>query len=218
MRWMIGAGATPPALATVALPMLVMLGAESLSAQACIGYPQRRDGAVSATFSFPEGGTGYDLSGMVASQDADVFFEGGFGIVAPDEEALENVKHVHGTAAYQVEALAPDASICPAVGVSYSWVGDLNTWTIPFGIGVGATVPLGRRGRSGLTPFAIPQFLYIRDSIDDVDDSAASDVFVALQAGLTLHVGAFRITGGVSKIFEEDRDAVFALGVGAAWR
>lgn len=203
--------------ASVLAVAMAALTPHAARAQACLGYPQGSAGAVSAGFSFPEGGTGYALSGMVASQGGGAFFEGGFGIVAPDEEEFENAKILQGTVAYQVEALAPDASVCPAVGVSFSWVEDLNTWTIPFGIAVGGTIPLGPEASASLTPFAAPQFLYVRTSVDDVEDSAASDVYVALQAGLSLGVGAFRLSGAVSKIFEEDMDAVFSVTVGAAW-
>ena len=198
---------------------LTSLNTTPALAQACIGYAQGRGGALNATVTFPEEGRGYDLNGMVASRDYGTFFTGGFGIVAFDEEDdLENTKTVHGTAAYEVEALTPDVSICPAAGVTYSWVEGLNTLTVPFGVGVGATVPLGRRSGSGLTPFAIPQFLYVRHSIDDVEDGTESEIFVALEAGLTLEIKAFRVTGGVGKIFEEDLDPVYSVTVGAAWR
>jgi len=64
---------------------------------------------------------------MVASQEFGTFFEGGFGIVASDAEGVENTKVVHSTIAYEVEALTPTVSICPAAGVTYSWVESLNT-------------------------------------------------------------------------------------------
>lgn len=200
------------------LATLGLVAGEAAVAQACIGYPQRSDGALDATFSFPEVGTGYDLSGMVASRDTDFFLQGGFGLVTPDDDELENIKTVHGSAAYEVQALAPDISICPLAGVSYSWVEDLNTWTIPFGVGAGATVPLGRRGDAGFTPFVVPRFLYVRQSMDDVEDDAESEIFVGVTGGLTINVEEFRVSGAVSKIFEEDDDPVFSLSVGAVWR
>lgn len=199
---------------------LTVLSTSSAQAQACIGYAQGRGGALNATVTFPEGGTGYDLNGMVASRDYGTFLTGGFGVVAPEEEEgedFESTKNAHAAIAYEIEALAPDASICPVIGVTYSWVEDLNTLTVPFGVGVGSTIPLGRGG-SGLTPFAIPHFLYLRESIDDAEEDPESDVFVALEAGLTLNLKAFRITGGVSKIFEEELDPVYSVTVGAVWR
>lgn len=199
---------------------LLLFGTTSAWAQACIGYAQGRGGALNATVTFPEGGTGYDLSGMVASIDYGTFFTAGFGIVAPDEEEgedFESTKGVHGNIAYQIEALAPAASICPVAGVDYSWIEGLKTLTVPFGVGVGSTIPLGRGG-SGLTPFAVPQFLYVRESLDDSEEDPESEVFVALEAGLTLNLKAFRITGGVSKIFEEDLDPVFSVTLGAVWK
>lgn len=225
MRRRIGGSIGRVGAGVAALATLGLVAAEAVAAQACIGYPQRSDGAVDATFSFPEVGTGYDLSGMVASRDTDFFLQGGFGLVTPDDDQLENIKDVHGRAAYEVRALAPDVSICPTAGVGYSWVEDLNTWTIPFGVGAGATVPLGRRGDGGFTPFVVPQFLYVRHSLDDpengegdIEDDAESEVFVGITGGLTINVEEFRVSGGVSKIFEEDMDPVFSLSVGAVWR
>ena len=192
--------------------------ATGAAAQACLGFPQGSRGALSASFGFPEDATSYAMAGMVASQEGSVFFQGSFGIAAPDIEQLENVKQVGGVVAYEVPSLAPGASVCPTAAVSHAWVGDVNTWTIPFGVGVGTTIKLGREGAAGLTPFVVPQFLYVRASLDDVEDSEESDVFIGLGAGATLHVGAFMVGGGVSKIFEEDVDAVFSVVVGVAWR
>lgn len=215
MRTRVGTGVIR---VVAAVAVTAPMGADAAMAQACLGYPQRSDGAVSATFTFPDDGTGYDLTGMVASQDGGLFLEGGFGVVVPDDDDLANRKSVHGGAAWEIAALAREASVCPLVEVGYSWVGDRNTWTVPFGVGAGTTVRLGRRGDAGFTPFIVPHFLYVHESVDDVEESGDSEVFVALAGGLTISVDAFRVTGGVSKIFEEDRDPVFSLSVGAFWR
>lgn len=205
------------------IPMVALVAAAwvatatPLRGQACLGYPQGTTGSLAAEFLFPEGATGYSLVGMAASRGGGTYFQGGFGIVDHDDDRIENSKSVQGGVAYEVQALAPDASVCPQAAAAYSWLGDLNLWSIPFGVGFGSTFALGPDGGAGLTPFAVPQFLYLRSSLDDVEDSAVSDVYVALLAGATLNVGAFTLTGSVSKIFEEGEDAVFGLRVGAAW-
>jgi hypothetical protein len=195
-----------------------LLWAGEVVGQACIGYPQGSAGALGASFSFPEDATGYAMGGMIASQGGGLFLQGSFGIVAYDVEQVENGKLLGGSVAYEVPSLAPDVSVCPTAGATFGWVEDLNTWSVPFGIGVGTSLALGRSGDAELTPYAIPQFIYVRESLDDVDDSAESDVFVGLVAGLTLSVDAFVVSGAVSKIFEEDVDAMFSVGVGVAWR
>jgi len=200
------------------LPSLVLVLAAEAAAQACIGFPQGSRGALYAEFGFPENASSYTLAGMVSSRDGGLFFQGGFGITAFDVEQAENLKAVSGGMAFEIASLAPEWSVCPLAAATYAWVEDLNSLTVPFGVGIGTTVQLGAGGDAALTPFAVPQFLYARLSFDDVDDSAESDVFVGLGAGATVSVGSFLFGGQVSKVFEEDEDAVFSLVAGVAWR
>lgn len=193
-----------------------LLSASAATAQACIGYPQGTTGAAVAGFSFPEGATGYSLTGLVGSQRGFAFLQASFGIVAPDVEALESTKVASASFAFEVPPLAPEVSFCPVGGFSFSWVEDTNVWSVPFGVAVGGTIPLGRGGEAGLTPFAIPQFIYVREQLEGFD--AESDVFVGVTAGATVNVGPFLVRGSMAKIFEQNLDAVFSVGVGAAWR
>ena len=70
-------------------------------------------------------------------------------------------------------------------------------------------------GGTALTPYVIPQFLYVQVSVDDLSES---DWFFGLSAGATFSFTNFFFGGFVSKIFEEEADAVFGVQVGLAWR
>ncbi len=188
-------------------------------AQACMGLPQGSGGAIRLGFGFPEGATSYAIEGMAASADAGLFFTGVFGITSADTDAgvsSENLTEVGGGFAFEVESLAPSVSLCPTIGLDYGWIEDLNLLSIPFGVGVGATLPLGRSGAAGLTPFIVPTFFHVRLSIDDLDGTE-SDTFFGINAGMTLNADAFVVGGAVSKLFEEGDKAVFSIFVGAAW-
>ena len=202
----------------LSLSLLAPLLAADASAQSCIGFPQGSAGALYASFGFPENANSYSLAGMVSSQQGGLFFQGGFGITAYDSELIENGKALTGGLAYEIASLAPEWSVCPLAAVTYGWVEELRTLSIPFGVGIGTTVPLGTGGEAALTPFAVPQFVYARAWLDDIDDSDDSDVFVGLGAGATVSIGSFLFGGQVIKIFEEDEDAVFSLHAGVAWR
>ena len=88
--------------------------------------------------------------------------------------------------------------------------------SIPFGIGFGTTLPVGSGGSAGLTPYVIPQFVHVRASFDDFDETD-SDTQFGLTGGATLNAGALIIGGSVSKIFEDESDSVILVFLGAAW-
>jgi hypothetical protein len=167
--------------------------------------------------SFPEGATGHSLGALISGQDGGAYVTGAFSVLVPEATGLENTKVASAAFGFEVQSLTPEVSLCPTAGASYSWVEDFNQLTVPFGVGIGGTLALTPRGNAGLTPFVVPQFLYVRQTVDGVR-AAASEVFVGVTAGVTLHVNAFFLTGELGRIFEEGRDPVFSVGVGAAWR
>ena len=201
-------------------PTLVLTGllwaATGLHAQACIGLPQGSRGGFAFGMSFPEGAKSYGISGVGSTDEGNVFFSGDFGITSYDVEDLENEKHVGGGLVYEIRPLAPDVSLCPLVSADYSWIEDLNTWSIPFGVGLGKTLII-EGGGSAITSYVVPQFLFVEMSVDDLDIKE-NDWYFGMTAGATFSFTNFFIGGFVSKIFEEDVDAVFGAQVGLAWR
>jgi hypothetical protein len=190
--------------------------ATGIQAQACIGLPQGSRGGFAFTLGFPDEAKSYGISGIGSSDGGQVFFGANFGIASYEGDDIENEKQVGGTLVYEVRSLTPGASLCPMIAAQYSWVEDLNAWSVPFGVGLGKTLPL-EGGGSAITPFIIPQFLFVEVSVDDMDLSE-NDWFFGLSAGATFSFTNFFFGGMVSKIFEEGADAVLGVQVGLAWR
>ena len=191
-----------------------LLTSEGLAAQACLGIPDASRAALLGSIQFPENATSFGVSGIVGTENSDLYFGGGFGLTTFDYEGSENLKSISGAAAFELGSVAADVSLCPTVSVGYSWIEDFNTLSIPFGFGVGTTIPLGEGENTGLTPYAVPQFIYARASFLDESDS---DTYFGLQAGATVNFDRFLLGGFVSKIFEEGTDAVFGIQGGLAW-
>jgi hypothetical protein len=188
--------------------------APGLQAQACQGLPQGSRGGFAFSLGFPEEAKSYGISGLGSSEEGNLYFGTSFAITSYDLEGVENEKTAGGVIAYEIPSLTPGASLCPTVGAAYSWIEDLKTWSVPFGVGLGKTMNL-EGGGAALTPHVTPQFLYVDVSLHDESES---DWFFGLTAGATFSFTNFFIGGFVSKIFEEEADAVFGAQVGMAWR
>lgn len=201
---------------SLALALMIVLAVVPvrLDAQACIGLPQGSRGGFAFTVGFPEEAKSYGISGVGSSAEGNVFFGGSFGITSFDIEGVENEKHVGGSIAYEISPLAPGASLCPILGAEYSWIEDLNTWSVPFGVALGKTMAL-EGGGSAITPYVLPQFLFVEVSLDEFTEN---DWFFGMAAGATFSFTNFFFGGFVTKVFEEDTDAVFGAQVGLAWR
>jgi len=200
-----------------ALFVIFLVDAPGAAAQACLGLPQGSVGGSAFTLGFPKDAMEYGLEGTTANQDTGLLLTGEFSLLDPDVEAFEDTKEAGGWLGWEIEPLRDQVSLCPRVGLAYQWVGVLNALTIPFGVAVGRTLDITWDGSAGITPFAMPQFLWTRHSRDDIDVTSTETVF-ALTGGLALNIGVLVIGGRASKIFEEGNDPVFSAFVGAAWR
>jgi hypothetical protein len=163
---------------------------------------------------FPENAKSYGISGIGSSDGGNIYFGASFTLTSWDAEGVENEKTVGGLMAYEVTSLTPDASVCPTLGATYSWVEDVKSWSIPFGVGLGKTMYLEGSG-TALTPYVLPQFLYVETSWNDLTQN---DWYFGMSAGATFSFTTFFFGGFVSKIFEEGSDAIFGAQVGVAWR
>ncbi|HSM60157.1 MAG TPA: hypothetical protein VK849_05145 [Longimicrobiales bacterium] len=201
---------------TLLIALLLPITIGEAAAQACVGLPQGSAGALALSVAFPEDATTYGLGGATYEEYTDLVFTVGFALTKDDVDTGEDLKSVGGTFGWEVDALQDDVSLCPTVGLSYEWIADLNLLTVPLGVAVGRTFRLGRTTDAGLTPFAMPHFLWTRATVDDVEGSE-TDTFFAVSGGLSLNLGPFLFGGGVNKIFEEDLDPVYSVFVGAAW-
>ena len=191
-----------------------LVAMEGVAAQACLGIPDGSRGAFLGSVQFPENAKTYGVSGIVGAENSDLYFGGGFGLTSFDYEGSENLKSFSGTAAVELGSVSPDLSLCPVVGVGYSWVEDLNVLSVPLGVGLGTTVPLGENGSAGLTPYAMPQFLWERATFMDESDS---ETYFGVVAGANVNFDRLLIGAFVTKIFEEGADAVFGIQGGLTW-
>lgn len=195
-------------------------GPTAALAQACIGVPAANGQfAVSGAAGFTEGASIYggDLTANVAGP-----VSVGVGYAMTDiDGAEENINEFSGTAAYEVSVAG--FSACPATGASYSKISSedefgsasLSMVTVPVGLGFGKTFRAG--GSLAVTPFAMPQLLYMRASFDtdsEADGMSESTNEFAGVAGLRVGVERFYVSGDVSHMFVEGAESVYSVGAG----
>ncbi len=199
---------------------LAALNPPDAEAQACLGIPQGSAGGIAFSLGFPDAALRYGLEGASANQDTGLLLSGEFALQEPDKETsadTTSTKSVGGWLGWEIEPLNEQVSLCPRGGLTYEWDDVGNELTIPFGVAVGRTLDLTWDGSASVTPFAMPQFLWTRETSDGSGEVMREIVF-AVTGGLTLNFGVLVIGGRVGKIFKEGNDPVFSAFVGAAWR
>src|SRR5690606_5016625 len=106
---------------------------------------------------FQEYGTTYGATGMTTS-GPNLFFTASGGLTsyafAPEKATALSV-----AGAQEIVGLEKTASVCPLIGAGYSFADRYNVLTVPMGIGIGRTLPLGAGGSATLTPHVTPQFV-----------------------------------------------------------
>lgn len=189
--------------------LLVPIG---LQAQACRGVPQNSRHALSGGVGFPANATSYSMSGMTTARRG-LFVGATVGITSYDIAGVENEQMMGADLAHEIAGLKRTASVCPAVGVQYNVLEGVRMRSVPLGVGVGKTLPLGEGQKSTFTAYAMPQFIWASLSADELDASE-SDTYFGIGAGATVGVGQLVFGASLGKIFEEGADAVFGIHVG----
>ncbi len=113
-------------------------------------------------------------------------------------------------------------SVGPFVGAEYSSLStgegaeelSLSLLTIPVGIGVGTTLPVGPTAEVAL--YAQPAYLYMQPGLEmgGVDADLDSESEFGAEAGARLGFGRFLLGGSVEFTTVEDSDAVFSITAG----
>lgn len=149
----------------------LVFAAAPAAAQVCAGQPTAPgQTSIGARASFPTGGT---QLGIEASRNWNnplgVFVN--LNLLLPDADDADNVAVIGGGFAYEVGGFIPAVpewlSICPVAAVTVT-TGDVTTFNIPVGVGFGTRIAANG---FEILPFAIPQFVLTRVSIDGVSTS-----------------------------------------------
>jgi len=148
---------------------LAVFMASPVAAQICAGYPTvPGQSSIGLRASFPTGGTQIGIEGSRNWNNPMAMFAN-VNLLIADEDDVDNVPVFGLGIAYEVGDFIPAVpawlSVCPVAAASIA-AGDATTISIPLGVGFGTTFGTGE----GFTvsPFVIPQFQFVRFSVDDV--------------------------------------------------
>jgi hypothetical protein len=200
---------------SLALPVLALALAlpAAAAAQACFGLPQGTRSAALGTIGFPSSATSFGVTGTTTLGE-NLYGSASYSLTSYDVKGIPNENSFGVRLAYEVPSLIESASVCPSVAASYSKLDDFSGVAIPFGVGIGTTMPLGETGTTTLTPFITPQFVWTRVSYDG---ASASDTYFGANAGATVGFGTYFAGASVTKIFEEGSDAVIGIHIGLSF-
>jgi hypothetical protein len=180
----------------------------NITTQACVGDPALPgQGTVAGAVGFGDdaisygGEIGYNPSAPV-----------GFGFSAAFidfEDTDTNAFGVGGSVS--LEAMTAPVSVCPATGLGYVRIEDvdINLFTIPIGVGLGGAIET--TGSLRIIPFVVPQFLVLHargfgDSETETEFGVSFGVTFAGRSGF----GSFDV--GITTI--DDSDPVFGVSAG----
>ena len=199
----------------IILLTLVTLGASATgaAAQACLGLPSR-DGQIALAAAY---GIGDDFDTLGGDFHADVTGPASLGFSyardVGDAEALPagsdgDVNIYAARAAYELYLLEP--SICGVAGIWFRDSG-VERLGVPLGIGFGKTL---RGERVSTTVYALPQYVWLREDPNVAGvDATTSNEFMG-EAGVTLGLLPFYVSGGVVVSTIEGEDARFLIRAG----
>jgi hypothetical protein len=150
--------------------LVAVFMASPVAAQICAGYAAMPgQTAIGLRASFPTGGTQIGVEGARNWNNPLAAFAN-VNLLIADEDDVDNTPVFGVGFAYEVTEFIPALpawlSVCPVAGATIA-AGDATSITIPLGVGFGTTFGTGE----GFTvnPFVIPQFQFVRVSLDDVN-------------------------------------------------
>ncbi len=171
-----------------------------LRAQACLGVPQGRQHYLTALRTQPRVGTRYGGS-LVSGLGGQSFAAMEVGLTSYEDRSLGSTNDWDArlTLAHELEPLRETASVCPEVGVGYTFTTDPHMLTVPAGVGVGKTFGI-------VTLYTFPHFRWVRDV-----ELKHSNAYAAIEYGLTLSLGS--VVLGFSNSHLVERSAHITTGV-----
>jgi hypothetical protein len=194
-----------------AVAALVVAG--SAGAQVCAGFPTTSgQGTLGALVNFPPeidqyGAEGsYNLAGPLA-------VNAGF-LLSKNDAAEANT--FRGGLAFELPSFTGNfgstASICPNVRADYTSENGVTVWTVPIGLGVGASVPLGGPDLT-LSLYIIPALVWNRfdHEIDLFDETETN---FGARSGFDLNFNRFFLGATSEWLDFSDGEAVVGLRAG----
>lgn len=201
----------------------LLAGPSLASAQACLGEATLPGQfTVGGYAAFADQGKAYGVS-STSNLPGSVAMGARIGVIDLDD-ADDNITSAGGHLA--VEMARGTLSLCPVGGVEYDfWSGsfggvdlDYSRLAFPVGFGVGSRLG-GQAGGAALIPSARAGFIHQRFDAGATSgpiafrrDGTSTDLFI--DAGATVHFGPVFARGGLYRIFQDDAENVFRLGVG----
>jgi hypothetical protein len=193
--------------------LVAVFMASPVAAQICAGYPTvPGQSSIGLRASFPTGGTQLGIEGSRNWNNPLAVFAN-VNLLIADADDVDNVPVFGLGFAYEVAEFIPAVpgwlSVCPVAAASIE-AGDATAISIPLGVGFGTTFGTGEG--FAISPFVIPQFRFVRVSLDDV---TATDSNFGLGFGALLRFGGVYagVTLGRQFIDGADFDVTFQGGL-----
>ncbi len=184
---------------------------ESETTLACVGNPARDgEGTIGGGVTFGDDAITYAMGFSYNTRSAVAF---GFGAAFADIEDVESDAFgVGGDLTFK--AVTSPVSLCPAFGIGYSRIEDvdIDIWTVPIGVGLGYAVETDAGLR--VIPNVQPQFLLIH--LRGFGESETETEF-GLTAGVTF--AGDRLFGDLGFLVTtiDDSDPTFGVGAGVVF-
>jgi hypothetical protein len=178
-----------------AAAVLVMAG--SAGAQVCAGFPTNDgQGTLGGLANFAGDVDQYGAEGSVNLMGP-LAVNAGFLYSKDGEDELNTFR---GGLALDissfVSAMLPGISVCPNVRADYSSEDGATRYTVPIGLGLGATLPMGGPDMT-LTPYVIPALVWQRFELGVLDESETN---FGVRGGADLNFDRFFLGGTVEWI------------------
>lgn len=190
----------------------VLATAAGAGAQVCAGFPIRDgQGSIHALANFPSGFDQYGVEGAY-NFTGPLSINGGYIRSSGGGDHLDTFRA--GAAldiTPYVAAALPGISVCPNVRADFTSQDDVNFVTVPIGLGLGASLPVGGPDMT-LTPFVIPALVWSHASASGLPSVNETDF--GIRGGADLNFDRFYLGGVVEWIDTPGNDAVFGVRAG----
>jgi hypothetical protein len=169
--------------------------AGSAQAQVCASYPTVDGGfSLGGRIDFPDDLDSFGVEGSYNPRGPLSVF-GGLNVLSGEGDDEESEDLFFAGLAFETPRIAgmmgPRASACPQVRVEYGDFDGLSYLRVPVGLGLGGTFATSPSGPT-ISPYVIPQIVYTRASLDDVDESETE---FGVRGGALLTFGMFYVGG-----------------------
>jgi hypothetical protein len=182
--------------------------AGTAQAQVCAGFPiHDNQGTISARADFPSGADQYgvegafNFTGPLSLNAGYIYTKDNSGVTAGHLDTFRAGAAVDISG--YTAAMLPGISVCPNVRADFTSIAGTNFYSVPVGLGLGASVPLGSPDMS-LTPYAIPAVVFS-------GGSGVNSTDFGIRGGADLNFDRFYLGGQVEWVNGGGSNAVFGV-------